>query len=278
MKKTLFAVLLLGLALMTAVPAAAAGQGKNPIGIIKTSLGDIQLELFADETPETVKNFIDLAEGRKTFTDPHTREKVKKPFYDNLIFHRVIKDFMIQGGCPLGNGTGDPGYTFADEINAVDLGLDKIKAVQPDGSVHPYLLVRSRQDFNRIVVSPLARKMGITSERQFQARLAEIQQKVSELSIKDCYENLGYRYSDALKSHPPVRGVIAMANSGPNTNGSQFFINLVDTPWLTGKHTVFGKVVKGMDVVDKIGAVPVDARSRPQETVRILSIRLEQRK
>ena len=218
---------------------------------------------------------IDLAEGRKTVTDPNTRKKVKKHFYDNLIFHRVIKDFMIQGGCPQGNGTSGPGYTFADEINAIDLGLDKMKALQPDGKVHPYLLVRSQQDFNRILVSPVARKMGITSQQQFQDRLAEIQQKVSELSVKDCYENLGYRYNDTLKSHPPKRGVLAMANSGPNTNGAQFFINLIDTPWLTGKHTVFGKVLKGMDVVDKISVVPVDTGSRPQKTVRILSIRLD---
>jgi peptidyl-prolyl cis-trans isomerase A (cyclophilin A) len=275
MKKTIFLTLLLCLSFIAATQSMAADNQKNPRCVIKTSQGDILIELFAAEAPETVKNFIDLAEGRKTYTDPNTRKKVKKPFYDSLIFHRVIKDFMIQGGCPLGNGTGGPGYTFADEINALDLGLDKMKALQPDGKVHPYLLVRSRKDFNRIVVSPLARKMGITSQQQFQARLVEIQQKVSELSLKDCYENLGYRYKNTLKSRPPVRGVIAMANSGPNTNGSQFFISLVDTPWLTGKHTVFGKVLKGMDVVDKISLVPVDTSNRPQKTVRTLSIRLD---
>ena len=135
MKKTVFKTLLLGLSLAAALPAAAVGPEINPVGIIKTSQGDIRLELFAAQAPETVKNFIDLAEGRKTYTDSKTQKKVKTPFYDNLIFHRVIKNFMIQGGCPLGNGTGGPGYTFADEINAVDLGLDKIRAVQPDGRV-----------------------------------------------------------------------------------------------------------------------------------------------
>jgi len=277
MKKTILLTLLLYLHFAAAAPLAAAENQKNPVCIVKTSSGDILLELFAGEAPETVKNFIALAEGRKEYTDPNTRVKVKKPFYDNLIFHRVIKDFMLQGGCPKGDGTGGPGYTFDDEINAIALGLDKIKAFQPDGTWHPSLMVRSREDISRMVVMPLARKMGIASQEQFQARIQEVQQKVSELSLKDCYENLGYRYNDTLKSTPPKRGVIAMANSGPNSNGSQFFINLVDTPWLAGKHTVFGKVIQGMEVVDKIAEVPVDEHSKPQKTVRILSIRLDRR-
>jgi len=277
MKKNFLFTLLLCLNFSAAAPLTAAANQKNPVCVIKSSSGDIRVELFAAEAPETVKNFIALAEGRKEYTDPNTGTKVKKHFYDNLIFHRVIKGFMIQGGCPLGTGSGSPGYMFADEINAIALGLDKIKAVQPDGTVHPSLPVRSREDFSRMVVMPLARKMGITSQQQFEERIQEIQQKVSELSLKDCYENLGYRYTDKLKSTPPVRGVIAMANSGPDTNGSQFFINLIDTPWLAGKHTVFGKVIQGMEVVDKIAEVPVDQNSKPQKTVHILSIRLDQR-
>lgn len=273
MKKIILFTLLLCLNLTAAAPLTAAENQKNPVYVIKTSSGDILLELFAKETPETVKNFIALAEGRKEYTDPKTKTKVKKHFYDNLIFHRVIKDFMIQGGCPQGDGTGGPGYTFDDEINAIAMGLDKIKAVQPDGKVHPSLLVRTQEDFYQIVISPLVLKMGITSQQQFQDRLKEIQQKVSELSLKDCYENLGYRYNDKLKSTPPKQGVIAMANTGPNSNGSQFFINLVDTPWLAGKHTVFGKVIQGMEVADKIAEVPVDENSKPQKAVSILSIR-----
>lgn len=165
---------------------------QNPIFVVKTSMGDIQVELFADETPETVRNFIGLAEGTKEFIDPAIDKKVKRPFYDGLTFHRVIKNFMIQGGCPKGDGTGSPGYRFDDEINT---------------------------------------------------------------------------------SHAPLRGVFAMANSGPNTNGSQFFINLVDTPWLSGKHTVFGKVVAGMDVVDNIGNVKTGAGDRPVKPIKILSIK-----
>jgi peptidyl-prolyl cis-trans isomerase B (cyclophilin B) len=138
-----------------------------------TNHGDIVLELFDDDAPETVANFRRLAEDG---------------FYDGLIFHRVIPDFMIQGGCPQGTGTGGPGYTFKDEIN----------------------------------------------------------------------------------DHKVVKGALAMANSGPNTNGSQFFIVTTEAaPWLDGKHTVFGEVAEGMDVVDTIGTLPTDARDRPTQEARI---------
>ena len=138
-----------------------------------TNKGPIVFEMFDDDAPKTVKNFKDLAE---------------KGFYDGLTFHRVIKDFMIQGGCPQGTGTGGPGYQFEDEFN----------------------------------------------------------------------------------DHKVVRGALAMANSGPNTNGSQFFIVTIDAaPWLDGKHTVFGEVKEGMDVVDALEALPTDARDRPREDAKI---------
>jgi peptidyl-prolyl cis-trans isomerase B (cyclophilin B) len=143
---------------------------------MKTTEGDITIELFDDDAPKTVGNF------RKLAADG---------FYDGLIFHRVIPDFMIQGGCPQGTGTGGPGYTFEDEINP----------------------------------------------------------------------------------HRVVRGALAMANAGPNTNGSQFFIVTAQAcPWLDGKHTVFGEVTQGMDVVDKISATPTDARDRPKEPIGIQTI------
>jgi peptidyl-prolyl cis-trans isomerase B (cyclophilin B) len=138
-----------------------------------TNHGEITLELFDDDAPKTVDNFRKLA---------------RDGFYDGLIFHRVIQDFMIQGGCPQGTGTGGPGYQFEDEINP--------------------------------------RKV--------------------------------------------VRGALAMANAGPNTNGSQFFIVTIGAaPWLDGKHTVFGEVTDGMDVVDKIESAPTDGRDRPREDARI---------
>ncbi len=261
--------------LSVAVPALAVENGdpvKDPNCLIKTNKGDIVVRLFASEAPKTVANFIGLAEGTKEFIDPKTNDKVKRPYYDGLIFHRVIKDFMIQGGCPLGTGTGSPGYKFEDEINAEALGLQTMKAISEKGQPHQWLMVRSQQDFQRMVIQPLFRAMGITSQEQLDQRREELNERVKTLTLKDVYTNLGYKYNDKLESHAPKRGVLAMANSGPNTNGSQFFINLIDTPWLTGKHTVFGEVVKGMDVVDAIGQVPVGEGSKPVEPVTIISI------
>ena len=146
--------------------------------ILHTNHGDIDLALFDDDAPKTVSNFTDLA---------------GKGFYDGVIFHRIIRDFMIQGGDPTGTGSGGPGYTFEDEIN----------------------------------------------------------------------------------DHKVVRGAIAMANAGPNTNGSQFFIVTTgEAPWLDGKHTVFGEVTSGMEVVDKIEGLETDARDKPRDEARIDSVEL----
>jgi peptidyl-prolyl cis-trans isomerase A (cyclophilin A) len=247
-------------------------QKENPVYVIQTTLGDIEVELFQSEAPKTVANFIGLAEGTKEFEDVKTGKKVKRPYYNGLIFHRVIKNFMIQGGCPLGNGRGGPGYTFADEIDATALGLDKIKAFGPKKGAHRFLMIRSQEDYQRNILIPLYRAMNINSKEEFDQRKKEVETRLDSLTLKEAYENMGYVYSENGSEHPPVRGSLAMANAGPNTNGSQFFINLVDTDWLTGKHTVFGKVVKGMDVVDKIGAVNVDSGQKPVMDVKIISV------
>ncbi|MCP3955430.1 MAG: peptidylprolyl isomerase [Desulfobacterales bacterium] len=256
----------------TVFNAGAAPEG-NPIYIIKTSQGDIEVELFADTAPATVDNFIGLAAGTKEFTDPATSKKVKRPFYDGLVFHRIIKDFMIQGGCPLGNGQGGPGYRFEDEINADALGLGKLKAMDIQKGPHPFLGIRSKRDFQMILLRPLFREMNIRSSEELEKRQGEVDTALTNLTIKQVYETMGYRYSAKGSGHQPIRGALAMANAGPNTNGSQFFINLVDTPWLSGKHTVFGRVAGGMEVVDKIGQVPVEAQGKPKTNVVIISIR-----
>jgi peptidyl-prolyl cis-trans isomerase A (cyclophilin A) len=267
-------------ALIFIQPAQAQDINKrdfeNPSVIMKTNYGVIHLKLFKDSAPKTVANFIGLAEGTKKFTDFRTKKKTRRRFYDGLIFHRVIKGFMVQGGDPKGTGTGGPGYKFEDEINATYLGLGKLKAMLEDGSrAHPYLQVRTQRDFQKTILTPLLRSMGIQSRKEFSDRKNEIQKKIKTLTVKNVYENLGYVYHSSLKSYPPVKGVIAMANSGPNTNGSQFFINLEDTPHLTGKHTVFGKVTQGMDVVERIGDVLVGQGAKPVKDVRITSLRLE---
>jgi peptidyl-prolyl cis-trans isomerase A (cyclophilin A) len=160
-----------------------------------TSEGTFKARLYDDKAPKTVANFVDLAEGSKEWTDPKSRQQVKRPFYDGLIFHRVIAGFMLQGGCPMGNGMGGPGYKFADE------------------------------------------------------------------------------FGPGLKHDRP--GLLSMANSGPNTNGSQFFVTLVPTPWLDNKHAIFGEVVEGMDVVQKIGKVKTGAQDRPVKDVVINSLKIE---
>lgn len=245
----------------------------NPLVQIETSLGNVILELFPREAPETVANFLDLAHSKKEFTDPATGLLVKRPFYDGLVFHRVINSFMIQGGSPTGRGDGGPGYSFHDEINARSLGLDKMQVIQEDGYPHPLLGIRSQSDFQQGVLAPLYQKMGITGDIELEANIDAVNTALRSMTVKQSYENLGYQYTETVISRNLLRGVIAMANSGPDSNGSQFFITLVDTDWLTGKHTVFGKVRAGMDVLDTIGRTPVDGQSRPLQDVVIISIR-----
>ena len=161
----------------------------------KTTEGTFKVKLYDDRAPKTVANFVGLAEGTKEWTDPKTRQKVTRPFYDGLIFHRVIDGFMIQGGCPTGNGMGDPGYRFADEFGP-----------------------------------------GLRHDRD---------------------------------------GLLSMANAGPNTNGSQFFITVAATPWLDGKHTIFGRIIEGQDVAKKVSEVPRDAQDRPVKEIVVRSVTIQ---
>jgi peptidyl-prolyl cis-trans isomerase A (cyclophilin A) len=162
-----------------------------------TTEGSFTIRLFEQEAPRTVENFVGLADGSKEWSDPRTNQKVRKPYYDGTIFHRVIDGFMIQGGDPLGQGIGGPGYNFADEF------------------------------------------------------------------------------------HPKVRhnkaGILSMANRGPNTNGGQFFITLAPTPHLDDRHTVFGEVVDGMDVISKIGRTQTGDRDRPAKDIVIQHVIIEKR-
>jgi peptidyl-prolyl cis-trans isomerase A (cyclophilin A) len=162
---------------------------------LQTTKGDIVVRLFPDHAPKTVRNFVELARGGREWTDPRTRTKTTGPLYDGTVFHRVISGFMIQGGDPLGTGTGGPGYTFADEFHP-ELGFTR-----------PYLL--------------------------------------------------------------------AMANAGPGTNGSQFFITVAPTQWLTGKHTIFGEVTAGTDVVDAIATAPTGRQDRPATDVVIEKVTID---
>jgi peptidyl-prolyl cis-trans isomerase A (cyclophilin A) len=164
---------------------------------LRTTQGDVEIQLFENHAPKTVANFVGLATGTKEWTDPRTGEKKSAPLYDGTIFHRVIPGFMIQGGDPLGSGRGGPGYKFADEFHP-ELQFDR-----------PYLL--------------------------------------------------------------------AMANSGPATNGSQFFVTVAPTTWLNRKHTIFGAVVRGTEVVDAISKLPTGAQDRPRVDLVLEQVVVERR-
>ncbi|MBT7696634.1 MAG: peptidylprolyl isomerase, partial [Desulfobacterales bacterium] len=184
----------------TNVSAVEKGTSSNPVCRIKTSMGDITVELFIKDAPKTVENFISLAEGKKKFTDHKTNLEIKKHYYDNLIFHRVIKNFMIQGGCPKGDGSGDPGYKFEDEINASSLGLDKMPVLDPEKGPHPYLGIQSKEHFFSVVIRPIINKLGIKDEKEFKSRLDEIQKIITSITLKESYEYRGYVYNDKIKS------------------------------------------------------------------------------
>ena len=170
------------------------GFGKGLYAVFETTLGEMVARLEEEKTPKTVANFVGLATGQKEYVDPRTQQKSTEPFYDGTVFHRIIKDFMVQGGDRLGQGIGGPGYRFEDEF-------------------HPEL-----------------------------------------------------KHSSA--------GILSMANAGPNTNGSQFFITLVPTPWLDRRHSVFGRLVKGQEVLEQLGAVETGPMDRPRKEVGIKSLRI----
>ena len=214
---------------------------KGIYAVMNTTAGDMVFDLYYNDAPNTVQNFIDLAQGEKEFTD-NAGVKVKKPFYNGLLFHRVIENFMAQGGCPKGDGTGGPGYSFDDEINGVALGLDK-------------MIVKDSPYYQRHAQQMVISELGIRSQEEFEKRKSEYLARIKEvieLPVIEVLHGSGYRYNEVVNSHRAVRGSLAMANSGPNTNGSQFFINQVETPHLDGLHTVFGQLVEGEDVLDKI--------------------------
>lgn len=238
-----------------------------------TNRGEMLIELLPELAPKTVENFVSLAQGTKEWMDPSTKAAVKRPFYDGLIFHRVIKDFMIQGGCPLGTGTGGPGYNFEDECFFMGEEVtgevkDELTAVllinnviTPYLSEHeqypPELLSLARAIYEKQSAEPV---LGRTVEEIMAlcGRAGEKFHTYGELKAEVAY------------------ATICMANAGPNTNGSQFFIVTRKEPcsWLNGKHTVFGKVVEGMDIAHHIENVKTKEQDRPEEDIIIEKIEI----
>jgi len=236
---------------------------------MKTNMGDIKLELWPEIAPHTVENFVGLATGTKEFTDPKTGELTKRNYYDGLIFHRVIKDFMIQGGCPLGTGTGGPGYTFEDECYAT--GAAMAGEIKSDAE--------AMQIFTEMII-PFLQKGNKDTELE-----AIVDQCVKDQNGTAIKTHPVEYYMEKTSTTKPLTskgtilakvdyGTICMANAGPNTNGSQFFIVTKQggADWLNGKHTVFGKVTEGMDIVLKIENVAKGAGDKPKSDVVIESV------
>ncbi|MDT8322806.1 MAG: peptidylprolyl isomerase [Bacteroidota bacterium] len=247
MKRT--GILTIAMLLFT-LGAAAQENAERQTVLMKTELGDITLEMWPDIAPKTVENFTGLAMGTKEWTDPVSGEKKSEPFYDGLTFHRVIDDFMIQGGCPKGDGTSGPGYSFEDECFEQGEELtgalsDETKALQVFQQVlTPYFQKTERPDAALITIVEACQEQQ--SGRPMMIHDVEW--------YKEKTGHAGPVYAQGKLKAPVAYATICMANAGPNTNGSQFFIvtKKAGCDWLDGKHTVFGKVTKGMDIVHAI--------------------------
>ncbi len=236
----------------------------NPIAVIETSLGQITVELYRHAAPKTVENFVGLATGTKEFTDVDGKQ-AKRPYYDGLVFHRVIPNFMIQGGDIKGNGTGGPGYQFADEINAKALGLDKMKV-----SSSPMAM----QEVQQVARTEVFKKLNIRSQADLNGKMKEAeamfkaeQGRWGNKTMEELFTARGISYTPNLESESNTKGSLSMANAGPNTNGSQFFISVADNTYLDGKHTVFGRVIAGLDIAEQITKVECDQQNRPKSSV-----------
>jgi cyclophilin family peptidyl-prolyl cis-trans isomerase len=251
-------------------------EGKSrPIVAIETSMGTIRVELWNDITPKTVENFIGLATGDKEWKDPRTGAGVSRPFYNGLIFHRVIPDFMIQGGCPKGDGTGGPGYTFADECyDTAHARTIEGKITSEDDALAVYnnILV----PYFRSTPKPDADLIAIINECNKTKSGRPIMKNTVEYYQMKTGNKAPLKGQGKLKAEVGY-GTICMANSGPDTNGSQFFIvtKKDGCPWLNGKHTVFGKVIEGMDVADRIQNVARGQQDRPVKDVVIQKVYVE---
>lgn len=257
----------------TSTALLAMEDPQNPLIRVSTSQGEIYLELFPQEAPENVANFIALAEGEKAFTNPDTGEAIQARYYNGMRFHRVIPGFVIQAGSPAYNPLGLQVSLLEDEINADSLGLDQIPALNPDGSFADMLNIESKSDLHEEILTPIYEFRNLVDAESVLGSQYQVLDILQNLTVKSVYENQGYRYDDSLLSRPIERGTVAMANSGPDRNGPEFFISLADAPWLTGRHTAIGKVVEGQSVMDTIGNTAIDPDQFSSLSTLIYSIR-----
>jgi cyclophilin family peptidyl-prolyl cis-trans isomerase len=224
----------------------------NPLLLMRTSRGEIFMELFPESAPRNVANFIALAQAQVPMFDVTTESMVQPNYYDGMTFHRVLKNYLIQAGAPRQPGAPVPEYKLDDEINARQFGLHEIKVLDALGKPHDWLNLKNNEDFQHEVLVPLYRQLEIRSPEALETRQFAVHDALQDMTLMQAYQNQGYRYNDRLISRAPLRGSVAMAGSSPNTNNAEFFITMIDAPWLVGKATIIGHVVEGLDIVDRI--------------------------
>lgn len=246
---------------------AAMENPANPLVQLSTSQGQIFIELFREEAPNNIAHFIDLINGDQPLLN-ESGDVENRSYYEGVKFHRVIPGFLIQAGSPYHNNLGPSEKSLNDEISATSLGLDNMPVMNSAGEFHPLLGINSRTDFEEELLIPLYKKLGLNSETEIIERQHDITSLLQEMTVRQAYENQGYRYSRALTTRALGIGTVALANSGPDSNGSEFFINLSpDGIGLTGKYTVIGTVVEGMNIVMNISEFAVSpARFSPRST------------
>lgn len=237
---------------------AAMEDPANTLILLSTSTGDIYIELLPNEAPNNVENFLALAQGEVEFIDPNSNARFQPRYFDGMQFHRVVSDFVIQAGSPFFNPLGPPNVLIDDEINANSLGLDRLQVMDELGNFNPILNIGSEEEFHEVLIKPLFSRLNIETEAEMWERQYEVLEILQGLTVKQAYENQGFRYSESASTRGITRGVMALANAGPNQNGPEFFIALQDSPWLNGKHTVIGRIVEGIETADAIGNSEVD--------------------
>ena len=251
----------------------AMEDSSNPLMLVSTSAGPIYIEMLPAEAPENVARFIEFTVGEVPLTETDSTLTASPRYYNGSQFHRVIPNFIIQAGSPEHNAHGRPRDYLADEINASALGLDRLPVILQAGEVNPILNTDSQQEFASRVLEPLYRQLGIDSPEQLETEESAIIDALQSLTVMRLYEYEGYRYQNRYPTRAITRGIVALANDGPNRNGPEFFISLSDAPWLDGRYTVIGRVVEGMETADDIGDKPIQPVDSDPESTRIYSIR-----
>lgn len=223
---------------------------RNPLLEISTSEGEIYLELFADAAPNSVRRVLELA---------------NQQYYDGLVFHRVVPASFLQTGAVERAGR-LRATAIADEINARGLGLEQQPLLDSSGKPHPWLNIRDTADFQQRVLVPLYRNMNISNSEQLAARQEQVVQRLQQMNLLQLHEFTGYRYNGSLPSRRPLSGSVMLANRGPGSNDGELLLSLQDTPWLTGTHTVIGRIVSSLSLASSISR-------QPESSVRVYSIR-----